>query len=67
MIVLEVTEDKYGKIMKAISEIAKHSECLASFFEDMADESEYGNRKMYDHDDMYGSRYGMRRSSRRSY
>ena len=51
MIVLEVTEDKYGKLMKAVSEITKHSECLASFFEDMAD----------------GSRYGMRRSSRRSY
>lgn len=65
MIVLEVTEDKYGKLMKAVSEITKHSECLASFFEDMAEG--YGNRKMYDDDDMYGSRYGMRRSIRRSY
>lgn len=30
MIILEVTEDKFGKIMKAVSEIGKHSECLAA-------------------------------------
>lgn len=70
MIILEVTEDKYGKIMKAVSEIGKHSECLAAIFEDLAEDSEYGdrigNRKSYD-DDMYGSRYGMRRGGRRSY
>ena len=68
MIILEVTEDKYGKIMKAVSEIGKHSECLAAIFEDLAEDSEYGdrigNRKSYD-DDMYGSRYGMRRGRRR--
>ena len=73
MIILEVTEDKFGKIMKAITEIGKHSECLAAIFEDLAEDSEYnqrggyGNRKTYDDDDMYGSRYGMRRSSRRPY
>ena len=73
MIVLEITEDKFGKVMKAVSEIGKHSECLAAIFEDMVEESEYGersgygNRKKYDDDDMYGSRYGMRRGGRRSY
>ena len=73
MIILEVTEEKYGKLMKAVSEIMKHSECLSAMFEDFAEDSEYsekvgfGNRKAYDDDDMYGSRYGMRRSRRRSY
>ena len=73
MIVLEFTDDKFGKAMKAISEIGKHSECLAAMFEDLSEDSEYsekggyGNRKHYDDDDMYGSRYGMRRGSRRSY
>ena len=71
MIILEVTDDKFGKIMKAISEIGKHSECLAAMFEDLAEDSEYGersgNHKKYDDDDMYSSRYGMRRGSRRSY
>lgn len=70
MIVLEVTEDKFGKLMKSVSEIMKHSECLTAMFEDLAEDSEYGermgNRKNYD-DDMYGSRYGMRRGGRRSY
>ena len=70
MIILEVTEDKFGKIMKAVSEIGKHSECLAAIFEDLSEDSEYGdrmgNRKSYD-DDMYGSRYGVRRGNRRSY
>ena len=70
MIVLEFTEDKFGKAMKAISEIGKHSECLAAIFEDLAEDSEhseYENRKRYDDDDMYGSRYGMRRGGRRVY
>lgn len=73
MIVLEVTEDKFGKLMKSVSEIMKHSECLSALFEDMTEDSEYGerggygNRKAYDDDDMYGSRYGMRRGRRRSY
>jgi hypothetical protein len=72
MIILEVADDKFGKIMKAVSEIGKHSECLAAIFEDLSEDSEYGergygNRKKYDDDDMYGSRYGMRRGSRRSY
>ena len=70
MIILEVTEDKFGKIMKAVSEIGKHSECLAAIFEDLSEDSEYGdrmgNRKSYDHD-MSGSRYGVRRGNRRSY
>lgn len=70
MIVLEVTEDKFGKLMKSVSEIMKHSECLTAMFEDLAEDSEYGermgNRKNYD-DDIYGSRYGMRRGGRRSY
>lgn len=65
MIVLEVTEDKFGKLMKSASEIMKHAECLSTMFEDLAEDSEYGNRKKYDDDDMYGSRYGMRRNSRR--
>ena len=71
MIVLEVTDDKFGKIMKAVSEIGKHSECLAAMFEDLAEDSEYNEKneyhKKYDDDDMYGSRYGMRRGGRRSY
>jgi hypothetical protein len=68
MIVLEVTDDKFGKIMKAVSEIGKHSECLAAIFEDLSEDSEYSernNHKRYDDDDMYGSRYGMRRGGRR--
>lgn len=69
MIVLEFTEDKLGRAMKAISEIGKHSECLAAIFEDLTEDSEYGdrmgNRKHYDDDDMYGSRYGMRGGRRR--
>ena len=41
-------------------------------FEDLAEDSEYGERGGYrkeysDDDDMYGSRYGMRRGRRRSY
>lgn len=69
MIVLEFTEDKFGKAMKAISKITEHAECLQAIFEDLAEDSEYGdrygNRKKYDDDDMYGSRYGMRRGGRR--
>ena len=67
MIILELTEDKLGRAMKAISEIGKHSECLAAIFEDITEESEYGDRRgtHYDDDDMYGSRYGMRRGRRR--
>ena len=69
MIVLEVTEDKFGKAMKAVSKITEHAECLHDLFEELAEDSEYGNRygnrKRYDDDDMYDSRYGMRRGSRR--
>ena len=69
MIILEITDDKFGKAMKAVSEIGKYSECLEAIFEDLAEDSEYGNRmgnrKQYDDDDMYGSRYGMRRGGRR--
>jgi hypothetical protein len=39
-------------------------------FEDLSEDSEYGERKHhkeYDDDDMYNSRYGMRRGGRRSY
>ena len=43
MIILEVTEDKFGKLMKAVSEIGKHSECLTSIFEDLAEDSEYND------------------------
>ena len=66
MIVLEITEDKFGKAMKAVSKITEHAECLHDLFEDLAEESEYGNRygNRRDDDDMYGSRYGMRRSRR---
>ena len=68
--IVEFTEDKFGKAMKAISEIGKHSECLAAIFEDLAEDSEYSERssyrKHYD-DDMLDSRYGMRRGGRRSY
>ena len=71
MIVLEFTEDKFGKAMKAISKITEHAECLHDLFEDIVEDSEYGERsrhhKEYDDDDMYGSRYGMRRGGRRSY
>jgi len=66
MIVLEFTEDKFGKAMKAVSKITEHAECLHDLFEDLVEESEYGNRygNRRDDDDMYGSRYGMRRSRR---
>ena len=53
MIVLEVTEDKFGKAMKAISKITEHAECLHDLFEELAEDSEYGdrygNRKRYFH------------------
>ena len=69
MIVLEFTEDKFGKAMKAVSKITEHAECLHDLFEELAEDSEYGdrygNRKKYDDDDMYNSRYGMRRGGRR--
>ena len=68
MIVLEITDDKFGKVMKTISEIGKHSECLEAMFEDLVEESsEYGNKMGYrnDDDDMYNSRYNMRRNRRR--
>ena len=65
MIVLEITEDKFGKAMKAVSKITEHAECLHDLFEELASDSEsyYGERRHYD-DDMYGSRYGMRRPRR---
>lgn len=67
--IVEFTEDKFGKAMKAISKISEHAECLQAIFEDLAEDSEYGNRygnrrKYDDDDDMYGSRYGSRRSRR---
>lgn len=69
MIVLEFTEDKFGKAMKAVSKITEHAECLHDLFEELAEDSEYGNRygnrRKYDDDDMYDSRYGMRRGGRR--
>lgn len=68
MIILEVTEDKFGKLMKAVSEISKHSECLSAIFEDLSEDSEFNERnRKYDNDDMYGSRYCMRNMRRRSY
>lgn len=68
MIVLEITEDKFGKAMKAVSKIYEHADCLHDLFEDMAENSNYGygdRKEHYDNDDMYGSRYGMRRGGRR--
>ena len=68
MIILEVTEDKFGKLMKAVSEISKHSECLSAIFEDLSEDSEFNERnRKYDNDDMYGSHYGMRSMRRRSF
>jgi hypothetical protein len=71
MIVFEVTEDKFGKLMKATSKIMEHAECLHKLFEDLSEEAEYSersnSRRRYDDDDMYGSRYGNRRSGRYSY
>lgn len=71
MIVLEITEDKFGKAMKAVSKITEHATCLRELFEDLAEDSEYeesyGNRKHYGDDTMYDSRYGMRRGRRNSY
>lgn len=64
--IIELTEDKFGKAMKAISKITEHAECLTAIFEDLAEDSEYMfHRKRYDDDDMYGSRYGMRRGGKR--
>ena len=67
--IVEFTEDKFGKAVKAISKISEHAECLQAIFEDLAEDSEYGNRygnrrKYDDDDDMYGSRYGSRRNRR---
>jgi hypothetical protein len=66
MMILEITEDKFGKVMKAVSKITEHAECLQEIFEDITDESEYGSRK-HGGDDMYNSRYGSRRGGRYSY
>ena len=66
MMIIELTEDKFEKAMKAISKITEHAECLTAIFEDLAEDSEYmSHRKRYDDDDMYGSRYGMRRGGKR--
>ena len=68
MMVIEITEDKFGKVMKYVSKITEHADCLRELFEDISSDSiygdRYGNRKHYDDDDMYGSRYGMRRGGR---
>lgn len=66
MIVLEFTEDKFGKAMKAVSKIAEHAECLSEMFEDLAEGSEYSERR-HDGGDMYGSRYSNRRGGRYMY
>lgn len=58
MMVIEFTEDKIGKAMKAISKIGEHVECLSELFEDS--ESRYGNRRRYDDDEDYRYRYGRR-------
>ena len=63
--IIEITEDKFGKAMKAISKISEHAECLTAIFEDLAEEDSLSHRKRYDDDDMYGSRYGMRRGGKR--
>jgi pimeloyl-ACP methyl ester carboxylesterase len=39
MIVLEFTEDKFGKAMKAISKIGEHAECLQAIFEDLSEDA----------------------------
>jgi hypothetical protein len=68
MIVVEFTEDKFGKVMKAVSKITEHAECLHDLFEEITEDAygdRYGNRKRYDDDDMYGSRYGNRGGNRR--
>lgn len=69
MTVIEVNEDKFGKVMKYVSKIMEHAGCLEAIFTELAEDSEYGdrygNRKKYDDDDMYDSRYGMRRGGRR--
>lgn len=67
MIVLEVTESKFEKAVKALSKITEHAECLHEVFEElMENHHSYGDRKHYDDDDdFYGSRYGMRRGGRR--
>lgn len=67
MIILELTDEKFGKGMEAISVIEKKIECLKSIFEE--GELSQRKRKKYDDEDEeeygfrhgYGSRYGMRR------
>ena len=61
MIILELTEDKFGKAMKAISKITEHAECLQAIFEDMAEDSKYSDRYGDRYGDHYGDRYGRRR------
>lgn len=65
MIVLEVTEDKFGKIMKAVSCIAKKAECLKELFEE--DAMSYRGKKHYDDDDDEEEEYRSRYSTRRRY
>lgn len=58
MIVLEFSEDKFGKAMKAISCIVKKAECIKEMFEE--DAMGYRGKKFrydeYDDDDEYEPR-----------
>lgn len=67
MIILELTDEKFGKGMEAISVIEKKIECLKGIFEE-GELSQRKHIKKYDDDEEeygfrhgYGSRYGMRR------
>lgn len=55
MMVIEFSEDKVGKAMRAISKINEYAECLSEVFKD-ATENRYGNRRYYN-DDRYETRF----------
>lgn len=65
MIVLEFSEDKFGKAMKAVSCICKKAEYIKEMFEE--DAMGYRGKKKYEEDDddeyeemRHTSRYGSR-------
>lgn len=63
MIVVEFTDDKFGKTMKAVSCIIEKAEMLKDIFEEdaMSQRSSRKHHKDYDYDDDYEDRYSSRR------
>lgn len=64
MIVLEFSEDKFGKAMKAVSCICKKAEYIKEMFEE--DAMGYRGKKKYEEDDDDYEDYGRKHESRYS-